>query len=34
MSPPMKAALSSLDGIPVDLRPYYPAAGETAPRGG
>ena len=28
MSKPMEAALSKLDGIPVDLRPYYPAAGE------
>jgi len=32
MSKPMEAALAKLEGIPVDLRPYYPAAGETAPR--
>lgn len=29
MSPPMAAALAKLDGIPVDIRPYYPIAGET-----
>jgi hypothetical protein len=28
MSDPMKKALSSLDGIPVDVRPIYPLAGE------
>ena len=26
MSPPMKKALGSLDGIPVDIRPSYPLA--------
>jgi hypothetical protein len=29
VSPPMEKALSKLGGIPVDLRPYYPLAGET-----
>jgi len=28
MSPPMEAALAKLDGIPVDIRPTYPVAGE------
>ena len=28
MSDPMKAALGSLGGIPVDIRPIYPVAGE------
>jgi len=28
----MEAALGKLEGIPVDLRPSYPAAGETGPR--
>lgn len=28
VSPPMEAALAKLDGIPVDLRPHYPLAGE------
>jgi hypothetical protein len=32
MSTPMEAALGKLEGIPVDLRPSYPAAGETGPR--
>lgn len=31
-SEPMKNALATLDGIPVDIRPVYPLAGETAPR--
>jgi hypothetical protein len=30
MSPPMEAALAKLDGIPVDIKPVYPAAGESA----
>lgn len=29
MSPPMEKALSSLGGIPVDIRPVFPVAGET-----
>jgi hypothetical protein len=29
VSPPMEKALGKLGGIPVDLRPYYPLAGET-----
>jgi hypothetical protein len=29
MSPPMVAALAKLDGIPVDIRPVFPLAGET-----
>lgn len=32
MSPPMEKALAKLGGIPVDIRPVYPVAGETAPR--
>lgn len=28
MSPPMEQALAKLDGIPIDIRPIYPAAGE------
>ncbi len=32
LSDPMTAALATLDGIPVDIRPVYPLAGETAPR--
>ncbi len=28
MSPPIAAALAKLDGIPVDIRPRYPVAGE------
>jgi len=28
VSPPMKKALSGLDGVPVDLKPVYPLAGE------
>ena len=28
MSPPMEQALGRLDGIPVDIKPIYPAAGE------
>lgn len=31
-SEPMTTALRSLDGIPVDIRPVYPLAGETGPR--
>lgn len=31
MSPPMEQALGKLDGIPVDIRPIYPVAGEAAP---
>ena len=31
-SEPMKNALGKLDGIPVDIRPVYPLAGETGPR--
>lgn len=30
MSPPMQAALGKLDGIPVDIKPVYPVAGEAA----
>lgn len=29
MSPPMEKALAKLDGIPVDIRPVFPVAGET-----
>lgn len=32
MSSPMKDALTKLEGIPVDIRPVYPVAGESAPR--
>ncbi len=32
MSPAMDAALANLEGIPVDIRPVYPVAGETGPR--
>lgn len=32
MSKEMEAALARLDGIPVDIRPVYPVAGETGPR--
>jgi len=32
MSPAMDKALAKLDGIPVDIRPVYPLAGETGPR--
>jgi len=32
MSPEMEKALAKLDGIPVDIRPVYPLAGETGPR--
>ncbi|MBL4684935.1 MAG: hypothetical protein JKY37_10125 [Nannocystaceae bacterium] len=32
MSPPMDKALAKLQGIPVDIRPVYPVAGETKPR--
>jgi hypothetical protein len=28
MSPAMKQALASVEHVPVDLRPSYPAAGE------
>lgn len=28
MSPPMEQALAKLDGIPIDIRPIYPVAGE------
>ncbi|MFO7561404.1 MAG: hypothetical protein R6X02_02070 [Enhygromyxa sp.] len=31
MSPPMEQALAKLDGIPVDIKPIYPAAGEPRP---
>jgi hypothetical protein len=31
MSDPMKAAMTGLDAIPVDVRPVYPLAGEGAP---
>ncbi|PRP96121.1 dipeptidyl-peptidase 3 family protein [Enhygromyxa salina] len=31
MSPPMEAALAKLDGIPVDIKPVYTNAGESAP---
>jgi hypothetical protein len=27
-----ETALAGLEGIPVDIRPVYPVAGETAPR--
>ncbi len=30
MSPPMERVLTGLDGIPVDIRPIYPLAGEAA----
>ncbi|KIG17186.1 Nudix hydrolase 3 [Enhygromyxa salina] len=30
MSPPMQAALAKLDGIPVDIKPVYTNAGESA----
>jgi hypothetical protein len=32
MSTAMETALAGLEGIPVDIRPVYPVAGETAPR--
>jgi len=32
MSKEMEAALAKLGGIPVDVRPVYPVAGETGPR--
>ncbi|MCR9163799.1 MAG: dipeptidyl-peptidase 3 family protein [Nannocystaceae bacterium] len=32
LSDPMANALGRLDGIPVDIRPVYPLAGETGPR--
>lgn len=32
MSPAMEKALGRLEGIPVDIRPVYPIAGETGPR--
>jgi hypothetical protein len=32
MSKAMEVALAGLEGIPVDIRPVYPVAGETAPR--
>lgn len=32
MSKAMETALAGLGGIPVDIRPVYPVAGETAPR--
>lgn len=32
MSPEMEKALAKLEGIPVDIRPVYPLAGETGPR--
>jgi hypothetical protein len=31
MSDPMTAAMSGLEGIPVDVKPIYPLAGESAP---
>ncbi len=31
MSPAMEQALGKLDGIPVDIKPIYPAAGESRP---
>jgi len=31
MSPAMDKALAKLEGIPVDIRPIYPVAGETKP---
>ena len=31
MSEAMSAAMSGLDGIPVDVNPIYPVAGEKAP---
>jgi hypothetical protein len=31
MSPPMEQALAKLDGIPVDIKPIYPLAGEARP---
>jgi hypothetical protein len=31
MSETMKAAFGQVDGVPVDVRPIYPLAGETAP---
>jgi hypothetical protein len=31
MSPPMEQALARLDGIPVDIKPIYPVAGEARP---
>ncbi|HEU4406416.1 MAG TPA: hypothetical protein VFS43_14220 [Polyangiaceae bacterium] len=31
VSEPIKAALAKLDGVAVDVRPIYPAAGESAP---
>ena len=32
MSPSMQAALDKLHGVPVDIRPFYPLAGESAPK--
>ncbi|MCA9650524.1 MAG: hypothetical protein H6712_17445 [Myxococcales bacterium] len=32
MSPQMEKVLARLEGIPVDIRPVYPLAGETGPR--
>lgn len=32
MSKALETALAGLDGIPVDIRPVYPVAGETGPR--
>ena len=29
---PMETVLAGLEGIPVDIRPVYPVAGETGPR--
>jgi hypothetical protein len=31
VSETMKAAFGQVDGVPVDVRPIYPLAGETAP---
>lgn len=31
MSEPMEAVLDQLDGVPVDIRPVYPLAGESGP---
>ena len=31
MSEPMRKALAKVTSVPVDLKPYYPLAGETAP---
>jgi hypothetical protein len=30
-SDPMVAAMSGLDGVPVDVKPIYPVAGESPP---